>query len=128
MTYTPDMIEDARTLRDLGASYREIGRELGIDPKTAQLWLNPKTRERHLRSNRDWRKRNIYVPGTRVSVVLAGRMVKLRERGLSYSAIAGAIAEFTGREVSGSTVAHVLEAHAPHLPKKPRGVPFGAGR
>lgn len=126
------MIEQARILRDLGAPYREIAEELGVDNKTVRLWTNPRTYVRHLELNREARKRGRLVPGTRVTVATAGRMETMRrEYNMSYAAIAGAVLTHEPdryQKMSGGTVRKVLAKVAPDLPVRLHGAPFQPAR
>lgn len=55
---TPELIEKAQRLRDLGCSYRKIGNELGVSNQTIRCWLNPVAARKNAEKCRKWRKSN----------------------------------------------------------------------
>jgi hypothetical protein len=112
-------IQTARDLRALGATLEEIAAEVGVHKDTVYRWVHPRAQGNA--SERQRRKRM-----RQREAAFNDRLVALREAGLSFAAIAGAVKVYDGRTLSGEAIKVRLSKHAPHLPKKPRGSAFGS--
>lgn len=55
---TPELIEKAQSLRDMGLSNRKIGIELGVSPSTIDRLFNQKSYERNLEAGKKWYNSN----------------------------------------------------------------------
>lgn len=121
MTYSTALLEDARTLRDLGASFSEIAAEIGVSAKTVRIWLDEGAQRKHVEANRRWREREAK---RRRRQQIVDEMIAIREAGSNWLGVAAAARVHHGVKMGVDTARHIVGGQRPDLKGKPRGVPI----
>jgi hypothetical protein len=56
---TPELVQKAQSLHDLGLSYNRIGKELGFNHQTIRCWLDPIAAEKSKQRSKKWYEDNL---------------------------------------------------------------------
>jgi predicted transcriptional regulator len=91
--YGEEYRAQAAALREAGASFREIGRLLGVSSTTVQKWLDPKLEQRQKKRSAEWRIRKRREAEAKREAERQGRIKRAVRKAGAATAEAWAMAE-----------------------------------